>query len=143
MGRPVHGLVRWWSLVLLIWLIVLPLALVLLSWLLQRKDAGESVLVVDRATAKLYVPTGGQVIAAADLFQVVEVIRWAEDAHHWKPVVQTSLVVAIAEGGFEVIPIVTQVRPNRFAMPLADRLADVFGVPVLRVQLDAEESRGG
>ncbi len=140
-GGQFMGWGRWCVLMLVNWIVLLPAVLVLLSWLVQRKHAGESVLVVDLAAGKLYLPTGDRAVAVGELFQVVEVIRWAEDERQWKPVVQTSLVLLVAEGGFEVVPLVTEVRPSPFGMPLADRLGDVFGVPIIRVQLSDEESR--
>lgn len=140
-GGQFMGWPRWLALVLVIWGVVLPVALVVLSWVTQRRHAGESVVVVDPAAGTMVLPNRGRRITADQLFQVVEIIRWAADRRRWRPIVQTALVVLVEQGGFEVVPLVTQVRPSRFAMPLADRLAEVFDAPLLRVQLDAQHSR--
>jgi hypothetical protein len=140
-GGAFMGWSKWFALVLATWVFILPMVLVLLSWFMQREHAGEAVLLVDPVAGAAALPNQGRSFGAEQLLQVVEIIRWAEDRRHWRPVVQTSLVVAGDRGGFEVVPLVTQVRPSRFAMPLADRLSHVFEVPLVRVRLDSVQSR--
>lgn len=140
-GAQFMGWARWWSLVLVTWVIVLPAVLLALSWLVQRTRAGEAVLLIDPVSGKLYLPDGDRAIGAEEMIKLIEFVCWAKDTGRWRPMVQTSLLVEAPNCACELVPIVTQVRPPRLAMPLADRLATVFGVPVMRVRLSQEQSR--
>ena len=126
---------------LLTWVVLLPAALVLISWFVQRTRAGENVAVIDPVSGKLFLPSVDRAVGAEKMYKLVEVTRWAKDSGRWRPVVQTSVLVEASNGKFELVPIVTQVRPARLAMPLADRLSTVFGVSVLRLKLNEQESR--
>ncbi len=140
-GGQFMGWARWGALMLLTWVVLLPAALVLISWLVQRSRAGENVAVIDPVSGKLYLPSVDRAVAAEKMHKLVEVTRWAKDRGRWCPLVQTSVLVEASNGKYELVPIVTQVRPARLAMPLVDRLSTVFGVSVLRVKLDEHESR--
>lgn len=138
-GGEFMGWWRWWGLVAFTWIVLLPSLLLLLTWLSSAKSSGEVALVIDPQTPALHLPAYKRSLGAEEIDSIVEVLGMQTEGAGVEPVIQTSVVSQLPSGQYELLPIVTQIRPPPDDLRLADLLADYLLRPVIRVEVDERD----
>ena len=100
---------------------------------------------VDQTQRTLEICRLGRTVGSRDIKAVTLLVRWYRNAGGaWSKTRQTGLLVSAAGNGFELYPLVRELEENlsfKGKSTWADRLANIFQVPIRRVELSRWESR--
>ncbi|MGI9458247.1 MAG: hypothetical protein ACR2NU_16915 [Aeoliella sp.] len=140
-GGEFMGAWRWLALVAFTWFLLMPVILLLFALLIEHRTSHDAVAVVDTEARELHLPHCDRRLTGEEVFQFVELSRWCRSVEDWRPVHQVSVVARLPEGRFELLPIVTQLGASRSDLSVVTRLVEVFSVPVVKIQLDQEQSK--
>jgi hypothetical protein len=123
-----------------IWLIIIPLGAIVLAVVNRHLAEAGDFLRVDMTGRVLELCRAGRTVPSAEILAFTEVSRYFRYDRRWGEWMgkrQTGVLVSAANGGAELIALMD--GPSH--PPLADRLANIFKVPVRRIKLSRDESR--
>ena len=133
----------WWFLAFG-WLLCLPATLALMIAINRSLAKKGDLFKVDSARRTLELCRAGRTIKADEIVAFTMLTRWYRDASGtWDERNQTSVLVRLPNHRFELYPVVRGSSQNWQLRKLtwADRLANIFQVPVRRIELNRSESR--
>lgn len=128
----------------LLWTAIVPTMIAICVGLNCHFAAKGDYFRADKAARTLTIDPTRRVLAARDIACITEVTRWAWFSHTWTWVRQTGVLARESGGGYTHHFLVRETResyPSRRDARPADRLAEVFGVPLHRVRLTLAQSR--
>ncbi len=128
----------------LVWLVCIPAFLGLLTFVNRYFARKGDFFKVDMARHTLELCRVGRTLKASEIITFVELTRFYRNTAGWNKRRQTGVLVRAPSDRVELYPVVGELQEN---IPLlgrrawADRLAEMFQVPVRRVKLSKAESR--
>jgi hypothetical protein len=135
-----------WVLIGMTWLLVLPAFFGLLAIINHSFAKKGDYFRVDKSGPTLQLCQVAKIFNASDILAFTELSRWCRYGHvPWGATRQTGVLVRAADGHVELYPVFRELEENipvlGRRLPLTDRLAQIFRVPVRRMKLDRPESQ--
>jgi hypothetical protein len=132
---------HWRELVtVLIWLDI-PITWAVFTWVNQQLGRKGDHFRVDRSRRTLELCRIGRTINSREIVALTELIRYYKRGSEWVWTQQTGVLVRLPDDRIELLPIVREDQWRSRPPHCADRLAEVFGSPVRRIELDKSESQ--
>jgi hypothetical protein len=129
-----------WLITAIIWLDV-PVTLAVFVWINQQLGRKGDHFRVDRSRRTLELCRIGRTINSREIVALTELTRYYKRGSEWVWTQQTGVLVRLPDDRIELLPIVREDQWCSRPPHCADRLADFFGVPVRRIELDKSESK--
>jgi hypothetical protein len=126
------------------WLVVLPAFFGILRVLNSALAKKGDYFKVDTARRTLELCRAGRSVKGSEIIAVVFLIRWyrypfVTGSGPWQMTFRTSVLVRAADNRVELYPVIRENGTPLFKW--GDRLANIFQVPVRRIELSRSESR--
>jgi hypothetical protein len=146
-----HGKLDTFSVAFLLfgWLVCLPGLLIFLAVFNRLAAKKGDYFKANMVRRTLELCRVGRTINASEIIAVTLLTRWyryhfVDGRGPWEKIFQTGVLVRMPNGRVELYPVVREIGenvPSSKNSKWADRLADIFHVPVRRIELSRSESR--
>lgn len=134
LGWPLMEPGRWGSMVLLLWLVVMPSVVLGGAFLLSLLPAQRRLVWIDREEQRLVLGSTGEEFSEGELVELVELSRWEQLGGKRRQFLQWSVLVRDETDHFTLVPLLTIVDPTADDARTVRRMCEALPCGVTRIE---------